>query len=137
MYLDGVTIICSVGFHPTYWPLLQPLWSAGRARTIDIVSSELALMETLIGPLKSGDAAVLAAYERALTGADFHLLPITEPILREAALLRAKAPRPCTPDAIHAATAIAHGCAQFLTNDHGFRNVPGLPVVILSDPVTP
>jgi predicted nucleic acid-binding protein len=38
-----------------------------------------------------------------------------------------------TPDALHAASALQVGCVQFVTNDIGFRNVPGLPVVILDD----
>jgi predicted nucleic acid-binding protein len=38
-----------------------------------------------------------------------------------------------TPDAIHAATALACGSAMFVTNDGGFRKVPQLPVVVLSE----
>jgi predicted nucleic acid-binding protein len=38
-----------------------------------------------------------------------------------------------TPDAIHAATALAAGCVLFVTNDAGFRCVPGLPVAVLSE----
>ncbi|WP_237671421.1 hypothetical protein [Allocoleopsis franciscana] len=34
---------------------------------------------------------------------------------------------------MHAATALDVGCTLFLTNDSGFRNVPSLPVVILSE----
>jgi predicted nucleic acid-binding protein len=42
------------------------------------------------------------------------LLPITRPILLEAARLRA-ATKLKTPDAIHAATAMDAGCALFVT----------------------
>ncbi|MEH2462958.1 MAG: PIN domain-containing protein [Nostoc sp.] len=38
-----------------------------------------------------------------------------------------------TPDAIHAATALSVNSNQFITNDKGFRNVCGLPVIILSE----
>ena len=53
VYLDTNPVIYSVEKHPVYWPLLQPLWQAAKAKTIEIVSSDLTLMETLIGPLKA------------------------------------------------------------------------------------
>ncbi|WP_276752095.1 type II toxin-antitoxin system VapC family toxin [Chlorogloeopsis fritschii] len=56
-------------------------------------------------------------------------------MLRQAANIRATTNLK-TPDAIHAATALSISCNQFLTNDKGFRNVPGLPVVILSEVLT-
>ncbi len=64
VYLDTNPIIYSVEKHPVYWPLLQPFWQAAKGKTSEIVSSDLALMETLIGPLKSGDAALATAYEQ-------------------------------------------------------------------------
>ena len=60
------------------------------------------------------------------------LIVITEPILRDAARLRAQFNLK-TPDAIHAATALSVGCAQFITNDLIFRRVPGLNVIVLRD----
>lgn len=65
--------------------------------------------------------------------ANTRLLPITEDVLREAAHLRATIPTLKTPYAIHAATALLHGCALFVTNDTDFRRVPGLPLAILDD----
>jgi predicted nucleic acid-binding protein len=64
------------------------------------------------------------------------LLPITHLILREAARLRATT-KLKTPDAIHAAASSAAGSVMFITNDVGFRAVPGLPLVILADLLTP
>jgi predicted nucleic acid-binding protein len=49
---------------------------------------------------------------------------------KEAAQLRS-IKRIKTPDAIHASTAIHYGCTAFFTNDRGFQNTPGLPVMIL------
>jgi predicted nucleic acid-binding protein len=51
--------------------------------------------------------------------------------------LRAAIPSLRTPDALHAATSRLRGCAQFLTNDDGFRKVPGLPVIILREVLVP
>jgi hypothetical protein len=64
VYLDTNPVIYSVEKNPTYWPLLQPLWQAAKAGTVEIVSSDLTLMETLVGPLKSGDTALAHAYEQ-------------------------------------------------------------------------
>jgi predicted nucleic acid-binding protein len=136
VYVDANPIIYTVEMHPVYGPLLQPLWLAAQARTIDVVTSELALMETLIRPLKSSNTPLQRDYERALLGTDMRLLPITQSVLREAARLRATT-RLKTPDARHAATALDAGCALFITSDAGFRGIASLPLVILDDLRTP
>jgi predicted nucleic acid-binding protein len=136
VYLDASPIIYTVEKHPIYGPLLQPLWQAVQAKTIEVISSELALMETLIGPLKSGNTTLERQYEQALLGTDMRLIPITQPILREAAQLRATT-KLRTPDALHAATAQHEGCVLFVTNDVGFRGLASLPLVILDDLLTP
>jgi predicted nucleic acid-binding protein len=116
--------------------VLVPLWQAAQAQAIEVVSSELALMETLVGPLKRGDTALEKTYEQALFGTDMRLLPITQMILREAARLRATT-KLKTPDALHLAAAQSASCAHFITNDGGFRNVASLPVVVLDDLLKP
>ncbi|MHB1422016.1 MAG: type II toxin-antitoxin system VapC family toxin [Gemmataceae bacterium] len=136
VYLDANAVIYSVEKHPVYWPLLQPLWLAAKGKTIEIVSSDLTLMETLIFPLKSGDAVLADTYEKLFQQAQTRLLPITQPILREAARLRATT-KLKTPDALHFATAQQAGCVLFVTNDAGFRGLKSLSLVILDDLLTP
>lgn len=136
VYLDANPIIYTVEKHPDYGPLLLPLWQAAQAGAIEVLTSDLALMETLTGPIKSGDAALQSAYEQALLGTDIRMLPITHAILREAARLRA-ATKLKTPDALHLATAQQAGCALFITNDDGFRGTTSPPVAILNDLLTP
>jgi predicted nucleic acid-binding protein len=136
VYLDTNPIIYSVEKHPVYWPLLHPLWQAAKGKTIEIVSSDLVLMETLVGPRKSGDVALASAYELLFQQAQTRLLPITHAVLREAAQVRATT-KLKTPDALHLATARQAGCGLLVTNDAGFRGVASLPVVILDDLLTP
>ena len=136
VYFDTNPVIYSVERHPVYGLLVQPLWQAAKAKTIEIVSSELVLMESLVGPLKSGDAALAHAYEQLFQQARTRLLPITQSILREAARLRATT-RLKTPDALHAATAQLAGCVLFVTNDAGFRSALSIPLVILDDLLKP
>ena len=57
---------------------------------------------------------------------------VTRTILESAAQLRAGRQLK-TPDAIHAATALAHGSSLFVSNDVAFRRVAGLPVAVLRE----
>ena len=136
VYVDTAPIIYSVEKHPDYWALMQPLWVAAQAGRIVLATSELTLLETLVLPLKQGNSALVTDYEDILTGPQMWLLPITSNILYQAAYLRAQHNLK-TPDALHAATALASGCVQLITNDAIFRRVPGLNVVVLHEIITP
>lgn len=137
VYLDANSIIYSVERVAPYLALLQPLWDGARAGSWRICTSELSLLETLVGPLRSGDALLEADYRRLLLGSvDIRLAAVTLPIMEQGARLRA-ATSLRTPDAIHAATAIVEGCALFVTNDVAFRRVPGLNVRVLRDLLSP
>lgn len=137
VYLDAQIVIYSVETHADYWSLLEPVWQAARSGRIELVSSELTLLETLVGPLRSGDTVLQTAYEQLFQSLELRLLTITPTVLREAARYRAAAPTLRTPDALHAATAVISGCVLFLTNDSHFRRVPGLPLSILRDALSP
>ncbi len=132
VYVDTSPIIYSVEKHADYWLLLRPLWAASKAGQIEIVSSELTLLETLVGPLKHDNTELTAAYEHLLTSTELQLIPISAEILKAAARLRAETNLK-TPDAIHAATALAAGCTQLITNDTDLKRVPQLLVVVLKD----
>ncbi|MDY6783451.1 MAG: PIN domain-containing protein [Cyanobacteriota bacterium] len=99
-------------------------------KEVRIISSELTLMEALVLPLRNRNRLLIDTYEQLF--ARVELVPISQTLLKRAAQLRATT-RLKTPDAIHAATAQSSGCTLFLTNDRGFRNVPTLPVTILSE----
>jgi predicted nucleic acid-binding protein len=135
VYIDTMTLIYTVERYPAYLPLLEPMWQIAQTGSIEIVSSELTLMEALVGPLRSGNTILKNAFEQALLGTNMRLIPITQAILREAARLRATT-RLRTPDALHAATAQQTGCALFVTNDAGFRGMVSVPLVILDDLLT-
>jgi predicted nucleic acid-binding protein len=132
VYLDTSPIIYSVEKAQDFYPLLLPLWQAAKSGQIELVTSELTLLESLVVPLRRKDTVLINAFERALTAAETELAPITIDVLRDAAQLRADTNLK-TPDAIHAATAMAQGCVQFITNDPAYRRVTGLNVVVLSE----
>ncbi len=132
IYVDTAPIIYGIEKNPDFAAFLLPLWQSVQSGQITMATSALTLLETLVLPLKHNDTLLIAAYERALTATKTLLLPITNDILREAANLRAQFNLK-TPDAIHAASALGCGCAQFITNDGIFRRVTGLNVIVLSD----
>lgn len=131
IYLDTAPIIYSVEEHESYWTVLRPVWAFLKNGEIEVVTSELSMLETLVRPLRNEDADLITAYETLLTASQVELIPITVSVLRNAAELRAEQNLK-TPDSIHAATASLPNCDFLVTND-GFRRIRGLDVVVLSD----
>ncbi|MEB3294721.1 MAG: PIN domain-containing protein [Synechococcales bacterium] len=131
VYLDTAPIIYSIERNPDYWQLLIPLWQKLQAGTIQLISSELLLLECLVIPIRTNNTVLINAYEQFLA-TRIILFPVSETILRTATQLRA-INNLKTPDAIHAATALNNTHTVFLTNDTGLRNVSGLSVTILKD----
>jgi predicted nucleic acid-binding protein len=130
VYVDTSIVIYTVENHPSYWQLLQPLWSKLRNREVQIFSSELLIMETLTGPLRDNNQQLLQDYERFLFQSGMVLVPISQNLLKEAAQLRATT-NLRTPDAIHVATALDTESTLFLTNDRRIRQIPNLSVIVL------
>ncbi len=97
------------------------------------VASELTLLELTVRPLQLGRQDVADDYE-VLLGyfPNLELVPISREILMEAAALRARH-RLRTPDAIQIATGLAAGATLAVTNDAGWRAVPSIEIVNLSD----
>jgi len=137
IYVDTQILIYTVERHPIYLPLIEPIWRAAQANSITVVSSELALMECLVLPLRTSNSTMRTAYERALLGTELRLLPISQTVLVEAARIRATSSAVRTPDAIHGATSLVHGCSLLVTNDTGFRRITGTRVVVIQDLLSP
>ena len=132
VYVDTAPIIYTVERHADYEALLLPLWTALDAKTIEVVTSELTLLETLVKPLRDEDQALAEDYERLLTATGISLQPVTANVLRAAARIRATS-KMKTPDAIHVATALSVGCARFITNDTDYQKLSSLSVVVLKE----
>lgn len=132
VYVDTQVLIYSIEKIPSFCDLVLPLWEASGRGRLTVATSELSLLELLVGPMKSGNEELASVYEDLLGGTEIQLFPIDREVLREAAHPRARSSLR-TPDAIHAATGLSIGCALFLTNDAIFRCVDDLPVRILGD----
>lgn len=135
VYLDANGFIYSAEHIEPYRTLLEPVWLAAQAGQFEIVSSELVILETLVKPLRESDAVLENVFRALLSAREVRLIPATALLWEQAARLRT-ATGLKTPDALHAATALAAGSTLFLTNDLGFRRVSGLSVVILSEIVS-
>lgn len=137
VYVDANPLIYSIERHADFAPMLVPLWRAAALNVIEVVTSELTLLESLVGPLKAGNRDLAHLYELALQSSEIQLIPLNLDVLREAAKIRAMS-RLKTPDALHAATAMVAGCVLFVTNDDDFRGRLPMPMIVLRDlPTTP
>jgi predicted nucleic acid-binding protein len=131
--LDSSPVIYYVEEHPGYVARLDPLFERATAGELELVTSELTLLEVLVVPYRAGDLAMAERYEALLTrGRGLRLVEIGRAEMRTAARLRAKH-GVRTPDALQMAAALAARCSAFVTNDRRIPALPGLPVVQLSE----
>lgn len=125
IYLDAAAFIYSVERVEPYRTLLEPVWRQAPSGRLTVVSSELVVLETLVKPLRDGNRALEELFRSLLDSNEVRLIPATLSLWEQAADIRV-ATRLKTPDSLHAASAIHAGCNLFITNDIGFRRVPGL-----------
>ncbi|HIJ97366.1 MAG TPA: PIN domain-containing protein [Desulfuromonadales bacterium] len=126
IYLDTCIVIYLVEQHPDYLPKLKTLLSNVNSTAI----SPLVEMETLIHPLRNKNIPLMEAYQSFFDCCTVLEMP-TE-VYRQAAIIRAENNLK-TPDALHLATAMSHGCLSFWTNDDRIARVaPTLAFNVLS-----
>lgn len=129
VYLDTNIVIYTVEQIPSFGPKARTRLATARAAGDILMISDLTRMECLVGPLKSGDAAVEA---------DFHtffgvtnVVAITSAVCDRAARIRATHNfKPL--DALQLAAAVEHGASIFLTADARLGSFTGVTVEVLS-----
>ena len=84
--------------------------------------SPLVRLEVMIKPLRESVATLVADYEDFLAAQNW--LPVNDIIFDRALQLRAYHGLK-TPDALHLATALYHGCTEFWTNDDRLSKIIG------------
>ncbi|MDD2534954.1 MAG: type II toxin-antitoxin system VapC family toxin [Macromonas bipunctata] len=133
VYLDvNIFIYALEGMEP-WASLLRQAFTGMETGEWQAVTSELSLAESLVRPFQLGRQDLVQLYRAALSNRDcLRLVPLDASILVSAARLRALHGFKL-PDAMHAATAQAQGCQAILTNDAGFRRLPGIQCFLLSE----
>jgi predicted nucleic acid-binding protein len=132
VYLDANTVIYAVEGNAPYANLQAGLLIPLDKGLFTAVTSEITLVETVVGPRKAGDINTEAKYRVFLTpSANLAIEPITMAVLEKVIDLRTKYGLKI-PDAIHLATGILAGCDLFVTGDQAW-NRAGVTVVDPAD----
>jgi predicted nucleic acid-binding protein len=133
IYLDVNIWIYALEGYPGFSADLTALFQAIDQGRLTAVTSELSLAEALVKPIQDNNQATQNLYQQAIANRpNVEVIPIDRVTLIAAANLRATT-KLKLPDAIHAATALNVQCSTFLTNDRGFRAVPQLSTILLSE----
>ena len=105
--------------------------SATKYPDMSAAVSRLTWLECRVGPMKSNDGAMLAAFDTFFARPDLVWVELTRDVVELAAAIRVKHGLR-TPDALQAASCIQLGADHlFLTGDGAFRRVGGLNVKVL------
>jgi uncharacterized protein len=131
VFLDSSIVIYYVEQPATWGGKASDRIMTLRASGQQFAVTELVHMECLVGPIKAGDAAVLADFAAFFSAPDVVILPITAPIAERAAEIRAIY-RFGPMDSFHLAAAVDSGSNVFLTNDAQLRQFRDVFVEILT-----
>jgi predicted nucleic acid-binding protein len=132
VYLDTNALIYMTEGSVAFKKSLEGFFEKAIAVDARFVTSELALTEALVHPIRDKNEPLLSAYND-LFKHFVEALPITRVILIRAAELRAGAVKYRTPDAIHVATAEDAGVQVFVTGDSGIEILPPMSRYLLSE----
>ena len=132
VYVDANILIYFVekiaGWHRKARVLFQALTDG----ECDIVTSEISLGECLYRPYRDKNAGLIAHYDAFFGGGQIIRADVDVEFIRAAAALAGES-RLKLIDAIHVATAIANGCAVFVSNDARIRPIAGLRIFRLGE----
>ena len=133
IYVDSNVIIYYIEGEEESQRLAERLFDHAEARSIELVTSEIAIGECLYGAYKRGRSDSVEKFESLFEDVGlFRLVPVEAETLKQAAKLGAAHGMKLI-DAIHAATAIEAECGVFVTNDRGIKSTEALRVVQLPD----
>jgi predicted nucleic acid-binding protein len=131
--LDANCVIYLIEANPYWCPMITTRIADLRVAGHEIAVSDLSRTECLAAPFAAGDATILADYQAFFASPTIHILPLTASVCERAARIRAASRfRLKTPDCLHLASAIEHGCGSFLTNDRQLTLCTDILVEILS-----
>lgn len=123
VYLDANSLIYITEGTAAFKKSIGAFLRTALAANARLVTSELAITEVLVHPLRENSQRLIDAYNE-LFDQFVQAVPIDRSILVRAAELRAAASKLRTPDAIHIATAESLQAQVFVTGDRGIAVSP-------------
>jgi predicted nucleic acid-binding protein len=126
LLLDSAPIIYFLEDHRTLGARFAPLFVAHAARRLRFAITTVAIAEVLIGPLQSGDEALVRRY-RAIFDT-WRTIPLDANIAESAARMRASY-RLQLADAVQAASALTINATALVTHDRDFSRVRSLRII--------
>jgi len=120
VYLDACVVIYLLEQVSPYSEKTRAFLAANSDALLCV--SPLVRLEVIVKPLRETNKQLVSDYEDFLSAQNW--LSINDEIVDRATYLRARhALKP--PDALHLATALHYGCAQFWTNDNRLASAAG------------
>jgi len=135
VYVDTNLFVYVVEQIKPFASQVQPLFLAADQGEIILITSLLALAETLVMPCRKKDDVLIRTYRDlfSLPSSGLLVVPLSASILEDAARLRATISSLHLPDPIHLATASSAQCDRFVTNDKRLKAATHLTVTVLSE----
>jgi len=130
VYLDTNIVIYAVERHPVFGVRTQARLALSLSLGDIFMISELTRMECLVGPMKTGNAALETDFRAFFTSAGVRVEAITGAVCERAARIRAETTIKAM-DALHLAAAVEHRADVFLTNDVRLAAFTGVRVEVL------
>lgn len=131
--LDTAPLIYFIEEHSKYSANLTPFFEDLDAGKFQAVTSTITLIEVLVHPLRNKDEALARQYhDILLSSPHIDVVPVTHTVAERAAEVRASFGLK-TPDAIQVAVATMHNASALITNDRGWPQSLGVPILIVED----
>ena len=131
--LDTAPVIYFIEEHPTYHPVLRPVFVEIDRGNIAAMTSTITLLEVLVHPFRAGNETLAGKYRDILLFSEgLTTFEILHDVSEMASRLRARYSLR-TPDAIQIAVGILYGATHFLTNDPNLKKISDIKVIILDD----
>ena len=138
VYIDSMAFVYFIEESPAYIAAVDRLFARIDDGQLQACTSYLTLLEVLVKPIRTGNAALVSQYREILTrGRNLELVPVGQQVAEKAAEIRAQphAERIRTPDSIHVATAVCQNADMFVTNDLRLRRHAGIVDILALDDV--
>ena len=130
VYVDSCVLIYTLERDPQLGAAARQCLADQLAAQRTLAISALVQLECLVHPLARRESELLVRYQSWLR--QFHWLSINDAVFATATELRASHGLK-TPDALHLATALEHGCEALITNDNRLMHVnAGLGCIAIS-----